>query len=101
MATTMDSTTPEVTKRIQYNRDTRDYDCFVRIDAGAEQYIGSTPTYGEAESACADYAFDYYIDNCTPEKAATIVLPPDEPLSDDEETILLWILGQAESHLCA
>jgi len=43
------ATAPEISKRIAYNRETRDYDCLVAIDGGAEQYIGSASTYSQAE----------------------------------------------------
>jgi hypothetical protein len=71
---------PEVTKRIDYNRDTRDYDCLVAIDGGAEQYIGSASTYGRAETKCNTFVFDYYEDNNTPEKAAEFAMEPATPL---------------------
>jgi len=80
------TTIPEITKRIAYNRETRDYDCFIAFDGGDEQPIGSASTYGSAEKKCSDYAFDYYNDNHTPEKAAQIALsadiPADEELND-------------------
>lgn len=65
---------PEVTKRIAYNKETRDYDCFVAFDGADEQPIGSAGTYGDAEKKCNAYAFDYYTDNHTPEKAVPIAL---------------------------
>jgi hypothetical protein len=66
--------TTEVTKRISYNRDGRDYDCYVSIDGDAEQYIGSAATYGQAEVKCNDHAIAYYEDAHTPEKAAELVM---------------------------
>lgn len=65
---------PEVTKRIAWNKQTKDYDCFIAFDGEDEQPIGSASTYGDAEKKCRDYAFDYYSDNHTPEKAVQIAL---------------------------
>lgn len=63
---------PEITKRIAYNHG--DYDCFVTIDGGAEQYIGSASTYSQGETKCDSFVFDYYTDTNTPEKAAALLL---------------------------
>jgi hypothetical protein len=73
---------PEVTKRIAYNRTTKDYDCFVSIDGDPEQYIGSAEVYSDAEAKCRDYAFHYYDDNHTPEKAAQIAMADELPEAD-------------------
>lgn len=64
----------DITKRISYNRDTRDYDCYVSIDGDAEQYIGSAPNNGAGEIKCNEYVIAYYEDNHTPEKAAELVM---------------------------
>jgi hypothetical protein len=77
MATILYSSTPEITKRIAYNSETKDFDCFIRVDAGPEQYIGSASTHPEAEGTCRDYAFQFYSDNHTPEKAALLALVDD------------------------
>jgi hypothetical protein len=74
------ATTPEVSKRIAYNRDTRDYDCLVAIDGGAEQYIGSASTYGQAETTCNTFVYDYYTDANTPEIAVELAMEPATPL---------------------
>jgi len=76
---------PEVTKRIAWNKKNKDYDCFVSIDGAAEQYIGSREVHGDAEALCRDYAFSYYEDNHTPEKAAAVAMAdelPDAPATD-------------------
>ena len=70
---------PEATKRIAYNATHDNYDCFITIDGGGEQYIGSANTYHEAETRCSSYAYDYYSDNHTPEKAVQIALFVDIP----------------------
>lgn len=63
----------DITKEIKYNRDSRDYDCFITIE-GERQYIGSASTYSQAETKCCTYAYDYYDTFNTPEKAAAIVM---------------------------
>lgn len=63
----------DITKRIAFNRDSRDFDCYVTID-GREEYIGSAPTNGAGEIKCNQYAIAYYEDNHTPEKAAELVM---------------------------
>jgi len=77
MSTAPYSSTPDITKRIAYNPETKDYDCFIRVDAGPEQYIGSAPTHPQAEGTCRDYAYHFYSDNHTPEKAALLTLVDD------------------------
>jgi hypothetical protein len=77
MATLPDSTTPEITRRIAYNPQTEDYDCFIAIDIDPEQYIGSAPAYPEAVSLCRDYTYHYYEDTHTPEKAVQLALRED------------------------
>jgi len=72
MATT--AILPEISKRIAYNRTSKDYDCYISIDGDPEQYIGSAPDYSAAEKTCNDFAFSYYEDNHTPEKAIAIAL---------------------------
>lgn len=67
-------TTPEVTKRIQFDRVTKDFNVYVTVEGCEEQYIGSEPTYGQAEVAANQYAIDFYTDNHTPEKAAELVM---------------------------
>jgi hypothetical protein len=84
MATSPHSITPEIAKRIVYNPETRDFDCFISIDEGPEQYIGSAPTHPEAETTCRDYAFHFYSDNHTPEKAAPFALADDLPIIPHE-----------------
>jgi hypothetical protein len=79
MSTAPHSIIAEITKRIAYNPETKDYDCFIRVDAGPEQYIGSAPTHPKAEGTCRDYAFQFYSDNSTPEKAALLALADDVP----------------------
>jgi hypothetical protein len=78
------TTLPELTKRIAYNKDNRDYDCFIAFDGTDEQCIGSAASYGAAEKVCNDYAYDYYNDNHTPEKAVQVALA--EPTADYAET---------------
>jgi hypothetical protein len=76
--------TPELTKRIAYSKDNCDYSCYIVFDGGDEQYIGGAATYCEAEKKCQDFAFDYYSDAYTPEKAAQVALngiPIAEPLA--------------------
>lgn len=68
--------TTEITKRISYNKDTRDFDVFITIDE-VEDYIGSASTYGQAEVKANQYAICYYEDNHTPEKAAELVMAND------------------------
>lgn len=63
-----------ITKRISYNRDTRDYDCYVAIDGDAEQYIGSAATYHAGEVKCHQHVMDYYDIHHTPEQIARLVL---------------------------
>lgn len=70
----------EVEKEIKYNHETKDYDCTVIID-GAREYIGSADSYGEGETMCRDYAYSYYSDNHTPEKAVAIALADEQPVS--------------------
>ena len=65
---------PEVNKRIAWNRETKDYDCYISIDGDQEHYIGSAPNHSAAEKTCNDFAFNYYEDNHTPEKAAELVM---------------------------
>lgn len=74
---------PEVTKRIAYNKETKDYDCFIAFDGTDEQPIGSASTYGDAEKKCNAYAFDYYNDNHTPEKAVQVALVETLPDADN------------------
>ncbi len=69
--------TPLATTRITYNRDNRDYDCFVAID-GVEEYIGSAPTYHHGEVKLKEYVFNYYNDNHTPEAAVQVLARPAE-----------------------
>lgn len=76
----------DLIKRIAYNRFTKDYDAFVTIDGRLEQYIGSAADHLAAEKLCDDYAFNYYADNATPEKAAQIALALfDERRASDPE----------------
>lgn len=75
MATTI---IPEVTKEIKYNRETKDYDCYITIDDQRE-YIGSAASYGDGETRCRDYAFSYYEDRNTPEKAVAVALADEAP----------------------
>lgn len=63
----------EITKSIRYNRENRDFDCFVTID-DQEQYIGSTGSYADGEVLCDEYAYNYYIDSWTPERAAQLIM---------------------------
>jgi hypothetical protein len=72
---------PEITKRIAYNRTSKDYDCYISIDGDPEQYIGSADTHPAAETKCRDYAYNYYEDNNTPEKAVAVVLADEVPAS--------------------
>lgn len=64
--------------RIAYNRETRDYDLFVAIDGGAEQYIGSAANHHDGQRRIDAYVFDFYADRHTPEKAAQVA-PEAEP----------------------
>ena len=64
----------DITKRIRYNRDTRDYDCYVAIDGAEEQYIGSAATYHAGEVKCHEHVMDYFEISHTPETAAALVL---------------------------
>ena len=75
---------PELTKRIAYNRQNRDHDCFIAFDGEAEQYIGSASDYSAAEKVCNDYAYSYYEDNHTPEKAAQVVMTDEQATKDAE-----------------
>jgi hypothetical protein len=79
MSTSPHSITPEIAKRIAYNPETKDFDCFIAIDEGPEQYIGSAPTHPQAECTCRDYAYQFYSDTYTPEKAAPFALMDDAP----------------------
>jgi hypothetical protein len=72
-ALTAASETPKTTKRITFNRDSCDFDCFVTID-GKEDYIGSAPTNHAGEIKCNQYAIAFYEDNHTPEKAASLIM---------------------------
>lgn len=65
----------DITKEIKFNRETEKYDCFVHVDGGDAQYIGSTAIYPEGEALCTRFAFDYLSDNNTPEAAAELLLP--------------------------
>jgi hypothetical protein len=65
---------PEITKRIAYNCDNHDYDCFVTFDGDEEQYIGSALTQSAAETVCNTFVYDYYCDINTPEKAVLVAL---------------------------
>jgi hypothetical protein len=86
---------PEVTKEIKFNRETKDYDCFITIDE-LRQYIGSAPTHPAAETKCRDYAFSYYEDNHTPEKAAQVALTDDPECTCDAQTnATMWRRGDA------
>lgn len=69
-----EATMTEITKRIRYNSDTHDYDCWVSFDGASEEYIGSARTYALAELKLHEYALNYYADNATPETAAALVL---------------------------
>jgi hypothetical protein len=89
---------PEVTKEIKFNRETKDYDLYITID-GERMYIGSAPNYSEGESRCREYAYDYYSDRNTPEKAAQIALAEPTPDSsmryDPNGNALIWECGKA------
>jgi hypothetical protein len=65
-------TTPEVTKSIRYNKDTKDFDVYCAIDGDEPQYIGSVGSYGAGEVLANQYAIDFYIDAHTPEKAVEL-----------------------------
>jgi hypothetical protein len=47
-----------ITHRIAYDRDARDYACYVQVGGDPEQYIGSTASYHEGEIKCLDYKRD-------------------------------------------
>lgn len=63
----------EITKRIQFDRTTKDFNVHIEID-GKEEYIGSAATYGQAEVLANNYAIAYYEDAHTPEKAAELIM---------------------------
>lgn len=60
------------TKRIAYNRTSRDYDAFVTVDE-TEEYIGSRPTQHDASLLASDYIIQFYNDSHTPEAAAQLI----------------------------
>lgn len=62
-----------IAKEIVYDRESREYAIYITIDEQRE-YIGSTPSYHDAELKCNDYAYHYYADNHTPEVAAAIAV---------------------------
>src|SRR6185436_2077647 len=70
---------PEITKRIAYNKEDGDYSCYISVDGAPEEYIGSAPTHPAAEMKCRDYAFLFFNDTDTPEKAVRVTLPSSEP----------------------
>jgi hypothetical protein len=92
---------PEITKRIAYNRDNRDYDCYVAIDGGEERYIGSAGTYGQAEKTCNTFVFDYYEDSNTPEKAVAVLLDDDRITLAREADHLLDLNEEYTDRCCA
>lgn len=76
------TTTPAVTTRIAYNRETVDFDCFATVD-GLEIYLGSRPNFFDGEALCRQYRYDAAVDSYCPEQAAAIAMEPDEAPVDD------------------
>lgn len=66
-----------ITKEVKYDRETRDYACFVSIDGGAAECIGYAKSYHDGENLCDRYAYDYLSDNNTDETAAELVIKMD------------------------
>src|SRR5580765_8324931 len=66
-------TPPAVTKEITYNRDNRDFDCYVTID-GQREYIGSAPTFHDGECQCYEYTIRFYADAHSTETAAQLIM---------------------------
>lgn len=64
---------PAITKRVgEYDPTTGAYPGSSSIDDEGEQLIGIRWTAGDADRLCDEYAFDYFADRHTPEKAAEI-----------------------------
>lgn len=63
----------DIIKEIKYSRENRDFDCFITID-GQREYIGSADNYSDGEIKCDEYAYNYYIDSWTPERAAQLIM---------------------------
>lgn len=76
------TTSPAVTTRITFNRDSYDFDCYATVE-GIEMYIGSRPNFFDGEALCRQYRYDAAIDSYCPEQAAAIAMEPDETPVDD------------------
>jgi hypothetical protein len=63
-----------IEKSIVYDRQTRDYACSIIIDGGEPQFIGYASTYGQAETACNGYVYEYLTDSHTIETACDLLL---------------------------
>lgn len=62
-----------MTKSIEYNAATGNYDLIVEID-GAVHHIGDAPTQGAGDVKCNLFLIAYFEDACTPELAAELIL---------------------------
>jgi hypothetical protein len=79
----MAATTIIIEKRVSFNRDNRDFDCFVSID-GDEQYIGSRGTHTIATAFCDSYVYDIL-----QTEAQTIPMPSIEALAEAAADLVL------------
>lgn len=78
-ATTEVETTPtpiiaDIQKDIRWDRATKDYACYIIIDGGEPQYIGSARNNSEAERITNQYAYDYLMDSHTIETATELLM---------------------------
>lgn len=55
-------TEPVLTHRIQFDRETKDYAIFVRINDGAESCLGYAASYNDAEGVYEQYTFEFLRD---------------------------------------
>jgi hypothetical protein len=69
----------DITKEIKFDRQTKDYACYISIDGAEAECIGFASTYSQAETKCNQYAYDYLSDTGTHKTAAELVLADDAP----------------------
>jgi hypothetical protein len=63
----------DIEKEIVYDRETRDYACYVTVD-GERIFLGYAPHYSAGESKCNQYAYEYLTDTHTYETAAELLM---------------------------
>lgn len=67
------ATLPQLTKRVEYDRLSRQYAAFVVFEDGTENLVGYAETQHDASLLASDSIISYYNDHHTPEKAAELV----------------------------